>query len=45
MYVIRTDALQQEMDEIAAMCSHILKLKPDIIVTEKGVSGEILALS
>jgi T-complex protein 1 subunit gamma len=33
-----TDALQQEMDEIAAMCHHILKVKPDVVVTEKGVS-------
>jgi len=33
-----TDALQQEMDEIANMCNEILKHKPDVVVTEKGVS-------
>jgi len=33
-----TDALQQEMDEIASMCSEILKHNPDVVVTEKGVS-------
>jgi len=33
-----TDALQQEMDEIAQTCSEILKHNPDVVVTEKGVS-------
>jgi T-complex protein 1 subunit gamma len=33
-----TDALQQEMDEIAQMCSEIMTHKPDVVVTEKGVS-------
>lgn len=33
-----TDALQQEMDEIALMCNEILKHNPDVVVTEKGVS-------
>lgn len=33
-----TDALQQEMDEIANMCNEIMKHKPDVVVTEKGVS-------
>jgi len=33
-----TDALQQEINEIAIMCNYILKHKPDVIVTEKGVS-------
>lgn len=33
-----TDALQQEMEEIALMCNDILKLKPDVVITEKGVS-------
>lgn len=33
-----TDALQQEMDEIAHMCSEIMKHNPDVVVTEKGVS-------
>ena len=33
-----TDALQEEMNEIAALCSAILKWKPDVLVTEKGVS-------
>lgn len=36
--LIRTDALQQEMDEIANMCNEIMKHKPDVVVTEKGVS-------
>jgi T-complex protein 1 subunit gamma len=33
-----TDALQQEINEIATMCSFIMKHNPDVIVTEKGVS-------
>jgi T-complex protein 1 subunit gamma len=33
-----TDALQQEMDEIANMCNEIMKHKPDVVITEKGVS-------
>lgn len=33
-----TDALQEEMNEIAALCNFILKWKPDVLVTEKGVS-------
>ncbi len=33
-----TDALQEEMNEIAALCHAILKWKPDVLVTEKGVS-------
>jgi len=33
-----TDALQQEMDEIASMCNEIMKHNPDVVVTEKGVS-------
>ena len=33
-----TDALQQEINEIAQMCSFILKHKPDVVITEKGVS-------
>jgi T-complex protein 1 subunit gamma len=32
------DALEQEMQEIAFMCNDILKWKPDIVITEKGVS-------
>lgn len=32
------DALQEEVNEIATLCNHILKLKPDVVVTEKGVS-------
>lgn len=32
------DALQQEINEIALMCKDILKWKPDVVVTEKGVS-------
>jgi len=30
--------LQEEINEIALMCSNILKHKPDIVITEKGVS-------
>lgn len=26
------------MEEIAVMCNHILKVKPDVVITEKGVS-------
>jgi T-complex protein 1 subunit gamma len=32
------EALEQEMEEIAHMCNNILKWKPDIVITEKGVS-------
>jgi T-complex protein 1 subunit gamma len=32
------DALQQEVNEIAALCADIMKWKPDVIITEKGVS-------
>jgi len=32
-----TDALQQEINEIAQMCNYIMKHKPDVVVTEKGV--------
>jgi T-complex protein 1 subunit gamma len=33
-----TDALKQEMEEIALMCNDICKLNPDVVITEKGVS-------
>jgi T-complex protein 1 subunit gamma len=33
-----TDALQQEINEIAQMCSYILKHNPDVVITEKGVA-------
>lgn len=33
-----TDALQQEMEELALMCNDILKHNPDVVITEKGVS-------
>ena len=33
-----TDALAQEMEEVAMMCNAILKWKPDVVITEKGVS-------
>lgn len=33
-----TDALQQEMNEVAYMCQQIIKWKPDVVITEKGVS-------
>ena len=32
------DALEQETTEIAMMCNDILKWKPDIVITEKGIS-------
>lgn len=32
------DALKQEMAEVAQMCTAILKYKPDVVITEKGVS-------
>jgi len=32
------DALQQEVNEVAQMCTFILKHKPDVVITEKGVS-------
>jgi hypothetical protein len=33
-----TDALKQEMVEIEELCRAILKFKPDVVITEKGVS-------
>lgn len=33
-----TDALKQEFEEIALLCNNILKCKPDVVITEKGVS-------
>jgi len=32
------DALQQEINEIASLCADIMKHKPDVVITEKGVS-------
>lgn len=32
------DALQQEINEIAQQCTAIMKWKPDVVVTEKGLS-------
>ena len=32
------ETLQQEMHEVAQMCSAIIKWKPDVVVTEKGLS-------
>jgi T-complex protein 1 subunit gamma len=34
-------ALQQEEKFIEEMCSHIIALKPDVLITEKGVSGAL----
>jgi len=31
-------ALQAEETEVMRMCEHIIKVKPDIVVTEKGIS-------
>jgi len=33
-----TDALKQEMLEVEEMCRAIIKHKPDVVITEKGVS-------
>ena len=33
-----SDALQQEMNEVAQLCHYILKCNPDVVITEKGVS-------
>jgi T-complex protein 1 subunit gamma len=35
-----TNALSQEMEDIALMCNNILKCKPDVVITEKGVSDQ-----
>jgi T-complex protein 1 subunit gamma len=32
--------LQIEEEQVKAMCEHILAVKPDLVITEKGVSGE-----
>lgn len=32
------EALQQEVNEVATMCSLIMKHNPDVVITEKGVS-------
>ena len=31
-------ALQMEEEEVKKMCDEILKVKPDVVITEKGVS-------
>lgn len=33
-----TEALQQEIEEVAHFCAQIISHKPDVVVTEKGVS-------
>ena len=33
------NALEQEAAEVGAMCHAIMKWNPDVVVTEKGVSG------
>jgi len=30
--------LKQEENEVKELCEHILKVKPDVVITEKGVS-------
>ena len=35
--------LQLEEDAIKRICQDIIKFKPDLVVTEKGMSGEFLA--
>lgn len=37
--------LQIEEEQVKAMCEHILALKPDLVITEKGVSGKERQLS
>jgi len=32
--------LQIEEEQVKTMCEHILALSPDLVITEKGVSGE-----
>jgi len=36
--------LQIEEEQVKSMCEHILALKPDLVITEKGVSGTSLRL-
>jgi T-complex protein 1 subunit gamma len=33
-----TDALKQEMLEVEEMCRAIIRVRPDVVITEKGVS-------
>jgi T-complex protein 1 subunit gamma len=33
-----SEALQQEINEIAQMCTYIMKYNPDVVITEKGLS-------
>jgi T-complex protein 1 subunit gamma len=33
--------LQLEEESIRAMCQDIIAVKPDVIVTEKGISGKL----
>lgn len=32
--------LQMEEEFIQQMCEHLIKVKPDLIITEKGISGK-----
>jgi T-complex protein 1 subunit gamma len=34
-----SDILRQEEEYIIKMCNEILKFKPDVVITEKGLSG------
>lgn len=34
----KSKLLQEERDEVYNMCKNILKVKPDVVITEKGVS-------
>lgn len=36
--------LQIEEEQVKAMCDAIIALKPDLVITEKGVSGELYML-
>lgn len=35
--------LQLEEESIRAMCQDVIAVKPDIVVTEKGISGKVKA--
>ena len=35
-------ALEQERREMKAVCDYIIKFKPDVVITEKGVSGMVI---
>lgn len=40
-FFIYSRMLQLEEDSIRAMCQDIIAVKPDVVVTEKGISGKV----